>query len=60
MGNKGRSERNFGGGYTHYDSKGRKIGRSEPQIFGTGYTNYDAKGRKIEEKHFQQTRCKSF
>lgn len=47
MGNKGRSERNFGGGYTHYDSKGRKIGRSEPQIFGTGYTNYDAKGRKI-------------
>lgn len=27
----------FFGGYTHYDSKGNKVGRSEPGIFG-GYT----------------------
>lgn len=46
MANKGRSEKDlFGGGYTHYDSRGKKIGRSEPNFFG-GYTNYDAKGHK--------------
>jgi len=46
MANKGRSERDFfGGGYTHYDSHGKKIGRSEPNFLG-GYTNYDTKGHK--------------
>lgn len=48
MSNKGRSEKNIFGGYTHYDEKGRKIGESNPNIFG-GYNNYDAKGRKIGE-----------
>lgn len=54
MGDRGRSERNFTGGYTHYDSKGHKTGRSEPNLFG-GYTNYDAKGHKVgrtEENFF--------
>lgn len=46
MGNRGKSEPNFFGGYTHYDEKGHKIGRSEPGLFG-GYTDYDASGRKI-------------
>ena len=46
MANKGRSEPNLFGGYTHYDEKGHKIGRSDPSFFG-GYTNYDAKGKKI-------------
>lgn len=46
MGNRGRSEPNFFGGYTHYDEKGHKVGRSEPGLFG-GYTDYDASGRKI-------------
>lgn len=46
MANKGRSEPNLFGGYTNYDSNGKKIGRSEPNLFG-GYTNYDAKGNKI-------------
>lgn len=46
MGNKGRSEPNLFGGYTHYDEKGHKIGRSEPGLFG-GYTDYDSSGRKI-------------
>ena len=41
MGDKGRSERNLTGGFTHYDSKGHKIGHSEPSFFG-GYTDYDA------------------
>ena len=41
MGNKGRSERNFTGGYTTYDAKGRKIGTSDPKTFG-GYTHRDA------------------
>ena len=37
MANKGKSEKNiFGGGYTHYDSNGKKIGRSEPNIFVGG------------------------
>lgn len=45
MANKGRSEPNLFGGYTHYDEKGHKIGKSEPNLFG-GYTNYDAKGKK--------------
>lgn len=46
MGNKGRSDPNIFGGYTHYDEHGKKIGSSSPNIFG-GYTNYDAKGHKI-------------
>lgn len=46
MGNKGRSEPNLFGGYTHYDSKGHKTGRTEPGFFG-GYNHYDAKGNKI-------------
>lgn len=46
MGNKGRSERGFGGTIHHYDEHGKKIGRSDPGLFG-GYTNYDAKGNKI-------------
>lgn len=46
MANKGRSERNLTGGFTHYDEHGKKVGRSDPNIFG-GYTNYDAKGHKI-------------
>ena len=54
MGDRGRSEQNFTGGYTHYDSDGKKIGTSEPGFFG-GYTNYDDKGRKVgrtEENFF--------
>ena len=48
MANKGHTEPDlFGGGYTHYDEKGNKIGRSEPNFFGGGYTNYDSKGNKI-------------
>lgn len=46
MANKGHSEPNLFGGYTHYDEKGHKIGSSEPGLFG-GYTNYDSKGHKI-------------
>ena len=46
MGNKGRSEPNLFGGYTHYDSKGHKTGRTEPGFFG-GYNHYDAKGNKV-------------
>lgn len=46
MGNKGRSDPNLFGGYTHYDSKGNKTGRTEPGLFG-GYNHYDAKGNKI-------------
>ena len=46
MGNKGRSEPNLFGGYTHYDENGKKIGRSEPNLFG-GFTEYDANGKKI-------------
>ena len=46
MGNKGRSERGFGGTIYHYDEHGKKVGRSDPRMFG-GYTNYDAKGNKI-------------
>ena len=46
MGNKGRSERGFGGTIHHYDEHGKKVGRSDPRMFG-GYTNYDAKGNKI-------------
>lgn len=47
MSNKGKSVPDiFGGGYTHYDSKGHKTGRSEPGLFG-GFTDYDAKGNKI-------------
>ena len=43
----GRSEPNlFGGGYTHYDANGKKIGSGEPGFFG-GYTHYDANGKKI-------------
>ena len=46
MSNKGKSVPDIFGGYTHYDSKGHKIGRSTPNITG-GFTNYDAKGNKI-------------
>lgn len=46
MGNKGHSDPNLFGGYTHYDESGKKIGSSEPGLFG-GYTEYDAKGHKI-------------
>lgn len=45
MANKGHSDPNLFGGYTHYDEKGHKTGRSEPNLFG-GYTNYDASGKK--------------
>lgn len=45
MGNKGRSEPNLLGGYTHYDEKGHKTGSSEPGLFG-GYVDYDSKGHK--------------
>ncbi len=48
MANKGHSVPDlFGGGYTHYDEKGNKIGRSEPNFFDDGFTNYDAKGNKV-------------
>ena len=46
MGKSGRSEPNFWGGYTHYDSNGKKIGSSEPGLFG-GFIDYDAKGHRI-------------
>ena len=46
MGDKGHSEPDLFGGYTHYDSHGNKIGHSDPGLFG-GYTNYDANGNKI-------------
>lgn len=46
MANKGHSEPNFFGGYTHYDEHGKKIGTSEPNLFG-GFTDYDSKGHKI-------------
>lgn len=45
MENKGRSEQNLFGGYTHYDEKGKKTGTSYPGLFG-GYTNYDSRGHK--------------
>lgn len=45
MGNKGRSERNLTGGYTHYDDNGHKTGRSDPNLFG-GFNNYDSAGHK--------------
>lgn len=45
MGDKGRSERNLTGGFTHYDTKGHKIGHSDPAFFG-GYSHYDTKGHK--------------
>ena len=42
MANKGKSEPNFFGGYTHYDDKGHKIGHSDPGFFG--YQNSDSQG----------------
>ena len=45
MGDKGRSERCFFGGYDHYDGQGRKTGHSEQKLFG-GLDHYDTKGRK--------------
>lgn len=45
MGDKGHSDPNLFGGYTHYDSKGNKIGRGDPGLLG-GYNHYDAKGHK--------------
>ena len=46
MGDKGHSEPDLFGGYTHYDSHGNKIGHSDPGLFG-GYTKYDTHGNKI-------------
>lgn len=46
MANKGYSNKNFTGGYTHYDENGKKTGRSEPGFFG-GFVDYDANGKKI-------------
>ena len=46
MANKGHSEQNAFGDYTHYDSNGHKIGTSRRNGFG-GYTDYDAKGNKV-------------
>ena len=46
MANKGHSDPNLLGGYTHYDEHGKKVGKSEPKLFG-GYTDYDAKGNKV-------------
>ena len=46
MADKGHSEPNLFGGYTHYDEKGNKIGSSEPGFFG-GFDDYDAKGNKV-------------
>lgn len=45
MGNRGYSDRGFGGRINHYDEHGHKTGYSDPGLFG-GYTNYDAKGNK--------------
>ena len=45
MSKQGKSVPDLFGGYTHYDSNGKKIGHSSPGLFG-GYTNYDAKGHK--------------
>ena len=39
MANKGRSEPNLFGGYTHYDSNRQKMGSSSPNLFG-GSLNY--------------------
>ena len=41
-----RSDKDMFGGYVHYDSKGRKTGRSVPNAFG-GFTEYDEKGKRI-------------
>ena len=46
MGNKGHSERGFGGRINHYDEHGKKTGYSDPGVLGV-YTNYDAKGNKV-------------
>lgn len=45
MGDKGHSEHDLFGSYTHYDSDGHKTGRSEPGLFG-GYDHYDSSGHK--------------
>lgn len=50
MGNKGYSRKNMWGGYNHYDSKGHKIGSSDPNLIG-GYKNYDAKGHRTGDSH---------
>ena len=49
MGDKGRSEPNLFGGYTHYDNKGKKIGRTEVGV--TGYRHYDAKGKRTGTRY---------
>ena len=68
MANKGRSDPNLFGGYTHYDEKGHKIGRSDPDVFG-GYTHYDEKGHKTRYTspglfgcgtHYSTTRSNSY
>lgn len=46
MGSQGHSQKNLSGGYTHYDSNGRKIGESRPNMAG-GFTDYDKYGHKI-------------
>ena len=43
---KGHSTVGIFGSTTHYDSKGHKIGVTNPSIFG-GATHYDTKGKKI-------------
>ena len=45
MSDKGHSERNFWGGYNHYDARGNKIGHSERNALGD-YVEYDANGKK--------------
>lgn len=47
MSGKRRSEPNVFGGCTNYDDKGKRSGRTEPNLFGGGYTTYDSKGKKV-------------
>lgn len=48
MGKQVRSERNFWGGYDHYDENGFKVGESKPSFWG-GYDTYDSDGIKTGE-----------
>ena len=43
----GVSRRNFLGGYTDYDAKGKVTGHTEESIFGDELTHYDTKGHVI-------------
>ena len=47
----GESRRNWAGGFTDYDAKGKKIGESRPNWAG-GYTHYDTKGHKTGESRY--------